>query len=213
MITRNKKYSPEEVLKILVEQHRLCAELTMGIPEMKITGDMFINDWRRASDLREWKSLSEYLNKAWKVNISETEWKDVFEPQTKRKLIGLCELLSKYATKREYGKHKIMGMECLSAGLFLEIKSGLASRGVDIKNLRPSSKIEDYLTDYLSEVLEEVTQIGIPVIGRINASRRKKAKTSIIPRMNIFSQYHYIMEFRDIETFRDLIEKILLMNE
>ncbi|NQX82136.1 MAG: hypothetical protein HRT66_09125 [Flavobacteriaceae bacterium] len=209
MQIKTRKYTPEEVLTVLKEQHRLCAELNMGDPDMVISGDMLVVDWRDASDLKKWTGLYEYLNEGWKVDISKKEWQEVFEPQTEKKLIGLCSLIAKYADKVEFGPQNIMGQECLSAGLFLGIKNGLKIRGIDVNNLKPSSEIKPYLSEYPSEVLEELTQSGISVVDKIDLSKRKKTKTSLLQKLNIFDRYHHDIYFSNICTFRDFIEKMI----
>ena len=53
------RYSPEEVLQIFKEQHRLCSPLDIEADRnAEITSEMSIRDWRAANDLLGWKELS-----------------------------------------------------------------------------------------------------------------------------------------------------------
>jgi len=213
MTTSKERYNPQDVFLILKEQHRLCAELSLGIPDMVLTENMPIIDWRDASDLKRWRNLSVYLNESWQIEISENEWKKVFEPQTEKKLIGLCKLIAENSVKKKFKSKKIFGNDCLSAGIFYQIKEGLEKRGINTLNLKPSSKIKPFLTKHPSEILEEITQTGVSVIEQIEVIKRKKTKNTMLEKLNIFDRYHNDLSFSNIETFGELIELLIKKNE
>jgi len=207
MTSNKERFNSQDVFLILKEQHRLCAELNLGIPDMILKEDMPIIDWRDASDLKEWRNLSVYLNESWQIEISEDEWKKVFEPQTEKKLMGLCVLIAENSVKKNFKSKKIFGKDCLSAGIFFQIKEGLERRGVNTSSLKPSSKIKPFLSKYPSEVIEEITQTGISVVEKIEVSKRKK--NTFFGKLNIFNKYHSDLSFSNIKTFRELIELLI----
>ena len=201
------KYTEEEILEILKEQHRLCSPLdTEADPWAEITAEMTIREWRWANDLLGWKKLSEFLNQEFRVMISQEEWLNVLEPARTRKLTEVCRLLSKYAEKDTYEPKSLFGKPCLKAGVFLSIKKNLKDKGVDVTELRPSSSLTAYMDKYFSPVLEEITLTGTKPIDKIETRRKKKGFWNAV---NIFDPDRYETLTGDIKTFRDLTEKII----
>jgi len=207
--TNDDQYSWEEILMILQEQHRLCSVMNLGEPDVQLTSDTTVLGWRKASDLQSWWYLSEYLNQAWQVNISKEEWYLIFQKEESIKLVALCKLLAKYSTKKVYNSKKLFGKKCLSAGVFLGIKFGLKSRGVDVSSLRPSSLIESYLTEYTSQLLEEITQSGLPVVSRLRVEKVKNYRRNFFAKLLSIIKCQYRITFENIDTFRDLVEKMI----
>ena len=201
------KYTEEEILEIFKEQHRLCSPLD---PEAdlwaEITADMTVREWRWANDLVGWKKLGKFLNKEFRVQISQEEWQNVLEPARTRKLIEVCTLLSNYAEKDSYEPKTLFGEPCLKAGVFLTIKKNLKDKGVDVSNLRPSSSLVAYMDKYFSQVLEEITLTGTKPIDKIETRRKKKGFWNAI---NIFDTDRYETLIGEVKTFRDLTEKII----
>ena len=203
----NVKYTEGEILEIFKEQHRLCSPLDCEAdPTAEITGDMTIREWRWANDLLGWKKLSEFLNQEFRVQITSDEWHKTLEPAKTRKLIEVCRLLSKYAIKDIYVPKTLFGKPCLKAAVFLTIKQNLKNKGVDVSELRPSSRFSDYLDRYFSPVLEEITLTGTKPIDNIETRRKKKGFWNAI---NIFEPNRYETLTGEIRTFRDLTEKII----
>jgi len=207
MIETKVKYTEKEILEIFKEQHRLCSPLD---PEAdlwaEITADMTVREWRWANDLIGWKELSEFLNQEFRVQISESEWREALEPAKTRKLIEVCRLLSKYAEKDIYEPKTLFGKPCLKAGVFLTIKKNLKDKGVNVSELRPSSSLNEYLDKNFSPVLEEITLTGTKPIDKIETRRKKKGFWNTI---NIFDPDRYETFTGEIKTFRDLTEKII----
>ena len=209
MTNTTERFTSIDVLNIFKEQHRLCARLVMGDDTVDITADLTIRDWRVSMDLLRWPKLSEYLNEGWKIQIDPKEWGAVFEHEKTKPLIELCSLIAQYAKKPSFAPVKRMGTECLTAGVFLSIKWNLKSRGVNVSELKPSSQIKPYLTEYLSEMIEEITQTGKPIIDDLILTKRKKEKSTFLQKLNIFDRYHHEIELDSIQTFRELVEKLV----
>jgi hypothetical protein len=207
MIETKVKYTEKEILEIFKEQHRLCSPLDPEAdPWAEITADMTVREWRWANDLIGWKELSEFLNQEFRVQISQSEWRESLEPAKTRKLIEVCRLLSKYAEKDIYEPKTLLGKPCLKAGVFLTIKNNLKDKGVNVSELRPSSSLGEYLDKNFSPVLEEITLTGTKPIDKIDTKRKKKGFWNTI---NIFDPDRYETLTGEIKTFRDLTEKII----
>jgi hypothetical protein len=207
MTDTTEKYSTEEVLEIFKEQHRLCSPLDCEAdPWAEITAEMTIREWRWAKDLLEWKKLGEFLNQEFRIDILEKTWFETLEPAKTRRLIEVCELISKHATKEYFREQKLFGQPCLKASVFLTIKRNLEKKGVDVSELKPSSSFNEYLDKHFSPVLEEITLTGTKPIDKIETIRRKKGFWNTI---NIFDPQRHEILTRGVKTFRDLVEKII----
>lgn len=203
---KKRKYTPDEVLHIFREQHRLVSPLDVGAePSIEIKADMSIRDWRIANDLIPWKKLYKILNQEFRVNISEEEWKQVFEPAKEKRLFEVCQLIAKYAETEIVEPVRLFGADCLSAAIFLNLKKKLKERGVDVSELRPSSKLSPYLEKHISHLLTEITLTGLNPIETITEKRKHKGFWNAI---NIFDPNRYELVTGNIVTFRDLVEKM-----
>ncbi len=207
MTDTTEKYSAEEVLEIFKEQHRLCSPLDPEAdPCADITAEMTIREWRWANDLLGWKELSQFLNQEFRVNISEKEWYDNLEPAKNRRLIDICKLIARHAHKDNYQPKTLFGHPCIKASVFLTIKRNLKEKGVNVSELKPSSSLTEYLDKYFSPILEEITLTGTSPIDRIDRRRKEKGFLNTI---NIFDPERFETLAGDLNTFRDLVEKII----
>jgi hypothetical protein len=207
MTDMTEKYTTEEILEIFKEQHRLCSPLDPEADSWaEISPEMSIREWRWANDLLEWKALSKFLNQEFRINLPENTWYETLEPAKRRRLIEVCELISKHATKEYFQERKFFGQPCLKASLFLTIKRNLEKKGVNVSDLRPSSSFNEYLDNYFSPIIEEITLTGTKPIDKIETIRRKKGFWNAI---NIFDPERHEILTGDLKTFRDLVDKII----
>lgn len=207
MTNTSEKYTAEEILEIFKEQHRLCSPLDPEAdPYAEISAEMTIKEWRWANDLLGWKELSKFLNQEFRIDINEKTWYDTLEPAKTRQLIGICELISKNATKQYFQKKRLLGKPCLKAGIFLTIKRNLEKKGVNVSNLRPSSNLTEYLVKHFSPMLQEITLTGTKPIEKIELRRRKKGFWNAI---NLFDPERHEFLTGEVKTFRDLVEEII----
>ena len=201
------KYTEDEVLEIFKEQHRLCSPLDPEAdPSAEISSEMTIKEWRWANDLLSWKKLSEFLNQEFRINVGHQEWKDVLEPARKKKLKGVCSLISEHAEKDNIEPIRLFGQPCIKASVFLTLKQNLKNKGVDTSELKPSSEIGFYIDKYSSPMLEEITLTGTKPIDEIDIRAKKKGFWNAI---NLLDKDRFETLTGDIKTFRDLIEKIV----
>ncbi|MEL6538208.1 MAG: hypothetical protein AAFQ98_22505 [Bacteroidota bacterium] len=207
MAAQENKYTEEEILAIFKEQHRLCSPLDAEVdPWVEITADMTIREWRRANDLLGWKKLGEFLNQEFRTEISQDVWQNTLEPAKAKKLIDVCQLLSKHAVKDTFEPKTLFGKPCLKAGVFLTIKKNLMDKGVNVDELRPSSSISAYLDKYFSPVLEEITLTGTRPIDKLELRRKN---SGFWKSLHLLDSRRFETSTGEVKTFRDLTEKII----
>lgn len=207
MTDTTEKYTTEEVLEIFKEQHRLCSPLDPDSdPRAEINSEMTIREWRWANNLVGWKKLGKFLNQEFRIDIREKAWYDTLEPAKSKRLIDVCELISKNATKEYFQEKRLFGKPCLKASVFLTIKRNLEKKGVNVSDLRPSSSLTEYMDKNFSPLLEEITLTGTKPIDKIEIKRRKKGFWNAI---NIFGPDRHKILTGEVKTFRDLVEKII----
>lgn len=201
-----------DVLNIFIEQHRLCSPLDiMADPSVKLSFDTTIDEWRESLDLLPWKPLSDFLNKQFNIQATYSEWKSVLEPSHKITLGQVCILIAEKAIHEDIRPINLLGVECLSAAIFLTLKKYLKRRNVDVKTLRPSTLISPYLEKHFSEMIEQISIIskGQIVFDQLQYIRKKSGFLNAI---NIFDKDRYRFLTGDILTFRDVTNKVLALD-
>ena len=202
-----------DVLNIFIEQHRLCSPLDiMADPEITLTFDTTIGEWRDAMDLISWKPLADFLNKQFCIQATYQEWKQVLEPSYKATLKQVCTLIAKKTTYEDIRPVKLFGTECLSAAVFLTLKKYLKRRNVDVDSMRPSTLINPYLKKHFSEMIEQISILskGGKVFDRLEYARQKSGFLNAI---NIFDKDRYYFLTGDIKTFRDITNRVIALND
>jgi hypothetical protein len=205
--------TPENILQILIEQHRLCSPLDPEAdPSAELLMTSTIDDWRAANDLLPWQPLSKFINDSFGISATEQEWKLALLPASTRTLKDVCELVSRYSSNDPIHPKRILGSDCLSAALFLTLKKQLQRRQVDVSNLRPSSEVGPYFEKYFSAMVEQTTIIsnGAKIFDKFDT---KIKKSGFLNYINIFDKDRYVFLTGDIKTFRDLTLKIIEVNK
>lgn len=205
----NQKLSSTDVLNIFIEKHILLSPFDPEAdPYAELNSNSTIKDWRDANDLVEWKKLYPFYNQEFEINATYEEWEAVLVPESKKNLIGVCELIARHKNQRDIESIKLLGNECLEAGVFKRFKESLETGKVDITNIKPSSLLSDYLDKYLVEITSEVIFLtkGKKVIEKIEMKRKKKGFLNYI---NIFDKDRFSYSIPNINTFRELILKII----
>jgi hypothetical protein len=170
-------YTPEEIFSILVEQHRLCSPLDpMADETFALTPETTIEEWTEVQDLLEWRGVAKFLNELFRTSIPFEEWRSSFLPEDKKVIGDVCHLIAAYAVKSRIEAKRILGANCLTASVFLELKARLRDKGVDVEDLRPSSEIASYLTNYFSPMVGEITLTGVRVFDKIEATYSQEVK-------------------------------------
>lgn len=205
----NQKLSSTDILNIFIERHKLLSPFDPEAdPYAELNFNSTIKDWRDANDLVEWDKLYPFYNQEFEINATHEEWESVLVPASKKNLKDVCELIAKHKKHKDIQSIKLLGKECLEAGVFKRFKENLEKGKVDATNIKPSSLLSDYLDKYLVEIISETIFLskGKRFIEKIEMKRKKKGFLNYI---NIFDKDRFIYSIPNIETFRDLILKII----
>ncbi|MEO0584835.1 MAG: hypothetical protein AAF135_21670 [Bacteroidota bacterium] len=127
------KYTPEEVLAIFQEQHRLCSPWDPLVMDLCGANDQtLVWEWIDKFDLLPHKELSEGLNHEFGIAAPWKEWETVLYPDDQRTLWDVCKFISARAEKLTFEAVTVFGRPCLEAGIFYRIKSELSKQGVKV---------------------------------------------------------------------------------
>jgi len=201
-----------DILNIFIEEHRICSPLDVEADVSIILNfNTTVSDWRCARGLMRWRPLSRFLNAEFNLTVSEQQWKAVLTPARKRTLRDVCELIAQHCTFTSVTPVRLLGNSCLSASVFITLKKYLARRGVQVDELKPSTLIAPYLDTDFSAMIE---QIGI--LARGNKVFEVLDFTSTVNLNKTFLNLPstpVALETGSILTFRDVVEKIIAVND
>jgi hypothetical protein len=169
MKKKKMKYSKIEILEFINSIHRQRIQIEIGFPsEYEITNDLTIRDWIDEMDLLNWKELCKYYCQVFEINEYETEFRKSMLPIKKKTIGDFCEFISAKSVKPKLEPVKLFGRDCEEAGIFKYLKRKMAeeneSKSAEIK---PSSKIENYMNDFAFKIVEEVNRINPNILPTI----------------------------------------------
>jgi hypothetical protein len=148
--------TPEYILAVIKDSHRQqCRFDPEAEKDILLTFDSTIADWRNACDLLDWRRLAKSLNDWFRTDFSNEQWKAVLEPARKKRLRGVCELLSMKVKRIEI---KPFGDRCVNAGIFLTIRSFLKHAGAK-EQIKPSTPIAPFSRNYLAEFFDGIAKL------------------------------------------------------
>ncbi|MFO0789408.1 MAG: hypothetical protein U0805_08120 [Pirellulales bacterium] len=164
----NDRYPPilaeataDDILAVLRDSHRQqCTHDPEANPDISLTHESTIAEWRDACDLLPWIKVAEAMNGYWSVSIPREQWREVLEPPKQRALRGVCELVARQAKLRRIRPAGILGSNCIPAGAFLTIRSYLAQAGADVSDVGPSTPLREYTRRYPGVFLGPVSQLA-----------------------------------------------------
>jgi hypothetical protein len=125
------------VLSVLHDEHRQqCRYDSAADPDVSLSLETTVTEWREACDLIPTHELGRALNQTWGIACSDAEWWAVFEPADRRRIADVCELIARHAIRRLVRPARLLGSDCASAGAFLTIRSLLRQDGADVSRSR-----------------------------------------------------------------------------
>lgn len=153
--------SPDDILAILQDKHRhQCSYDPEADPDVILTLDSSIEDWRIACDLVEWKALAGALNTQWNLTVPLSEWKSLLTPPKKRKLRGVCTVLSRSNRPKKVISPSIFGRHCQTAGVFFAVRELLERDGADVSHLAPSSLLSKFAIEHTRAFEQDISQLA-----------------------------------------------------
>jgi len=130
------------VLAVLRDEHRQATQFDFACdPDIALSLDCTIADWRAAMDLLPARELGRALNESWGINVSDTEWRSVLAPARNKTLRGVAKLIAKKATRTQIRPLEIAGTRCRPAAAFLAIKDRLAAEDIDVTSVAPRRRL------------------------------------------------------------------------
>jgi hypothetical protein len=171
---RTRLMTADEVLAVLRDIHRHYSD-NQGDPDAVINYDTTVQEYwfgADAFDVVLWGfNPGEALNEHFRVGFSRDEWDRVLKPCGTRTLRHVCEFLAGRARVAQMEPITLFDRPCLSAGVFLTIRTMLARAGVDVTDLRPSSPLGPYLIDWYPVFLRDVAKMApgsLPTLRVVN---------------------------------------------
>jgi len=163
------RYTKIEILDFLKSSHRQRIQIDSGIPsEDEITYDLTIRDWIDDMDLLTWKELCKYYCEVFEIKGYEIEFRHSMLLIKKKTIEDFCEFISTRSVKPKLESIKLFGRCCEEAGIFKYIKRKMADENESkSKEIKPSSKIENYMADFAFKIVEEVNKINPAILPLI----------------------------------------------
>lgn len=159
--TRIVAVTPEYVLEVLRDEHRQSCEFDPGTdPDIDLTFESTVEDWRVARDLVGTRQLGRALNTSWGMSLSDSEWRNVLTPPRKRTLRDVATLIAKHSQRIELVPFRVAGTSCLPAAAFLTIKDYLAAAGVDVQRIAPSTLLHEYTRRHAGIFLWQISRLA-----------------------------------------------------
>ena len=159
--TDNVPASAGYVLSVIQDQHRQQCEFDFEVdPNVVLTFDTTVANWRYACDLIPWRRLAEALNKQWNIECGLEQWRAVLTPPKERTLRDVCDFIAAHAVQEVIRPARILGKACEPAGAFLTVRSLLEEVGADAASIAPSTAIAPYARRYLGVFLGPVSSLA-----------------------------------------------------
>ena len=163
--------TPEYVLAVLRDRHRQQCQIDPAAePDVELSFETTIAEWRSACDLLDWRRLGRALNSEWKLGWPDTAWRTVLEPAKARTLREVCQFIAQEALRPTIEPISIMGATCLTAGAFVAIRSLLRDAGADVASVAPSTALDQYARRHLAVFLGPISCLAPNALPEIKIS-------------------------------------------
>jgi hypothetical protein len=175
-MTSRRHPTPDEVLAILVDQHRHKSQVDPEAErEVMLTFDSSIADWRFACDLVGWRGLGRALNDEWEMSLSMTGWREILEPADKRTLRILCDRISLEAEIESLPELGFLGCSSPEGRALRAIRAVLLRLGTQREQIRATAPLTPLLSRYGWRLLSPCLRLApgaLPPIQHVGRIRR-----------------------------------------
>jgi len=156
----------DDILRAIRDSYRFSEKLDPEAePGYDLTFETTVDEWRTACDLLPAKPLGQALNAWFSVSFSNIDWMATLEPARKATLGGVCELVASKAQMAEFKPFAICGTQCLSAGVFLSIRSALGKEGIPVEGIRPSTPLAPTAYKHLRSFVGTMSKLAPDVLS------------------------------------------------
>lgn len=171
------KYSPDEILQILNDFYNCQSVFDPEVdPGETLTFDTTISEWINICDLLEPKALAKYYHDSFQLNSPPADL-ELILAQGENNLRSFCNYLAEHAIKKSISPIIIMGQPCMTASIFKTLTGNLQARGVEVKNIRPSSKIAPLFRKHGPALMVEVNKLVPGSLSNFEYGDNKIVKT------------------------------------
>lgn len=179
LIVATRPAAPEDVLAVFKDQYRFQLKFDPEAePDYEIDFALTVRDWTNACDLIRPSRLGPALGAEFGVEATRNDWLQVLKPVKKRTLKEVCEFISSRGGRVPVAKsYRIFGTRCRTAGAFLAIRAMLNEAGIDVRGLRPSCSVNEFIknNNRHSALLNSMCRLAPGVLP--DAVQRKENRT------------------------------------
>lgn len=230
--------TPGYVLEVIRDSYRHQVQYDPEAePGVELSFDSTVSDWRNACDLLGCKPLGRALGMEWGFQATDEAWRQVLEPARQRRLVDVCTFIASRVTRPVARPSKLLGSACQSGGTFLAIREALQAAGANVEGLRPSSPVQALLNKYPGVFLGPVSRLAPNRLPQIQLSSRRRSIFALtflgffvaslafasrdlsflllpslclaLASFGLFVRAPIDFEFPGVQTFRDLVERML----
>ncbi len=156
-----KKYSPNEILQILIDFYNFQAAFDPEVDSGQIlTFNTTISDWRMICDLIEPIKLAKCHHDFFKIKTPLADLEQLLLDEDSKTIGDFCNYVAEYSDKTEIKPVISLGQKCLTASIYKSLISELNNRGIDTKDIRPSSKFVPLFDKHTDAFMEEVNKLA-----------------------------------------------------
>jgi hypothetical protein len=113
------------------------------------------------------------LNREWRIDCSDAEWRAVLKPARSKRLSDVCEFIARRAIRPRVRSAGFLSAQCVAAGAFLAVRSLLVQAGEDGGAIAPSTPLAEYTRRHCDMFLGPISRLSpgsLPLV-RIQSSR------------------------------------------
>lgn len=156
-----KKYNPEEILQILNDFYNYQAVFDPEVDSGEtLTFNTTISEWRMICDLIEPIKLAKCHHDFFSIKTPLSDFEQLLHDEDNKTLGDFCNYVSANSEKTDIKPITSLGQKCLTASIFKSLIGKLNNRGIDTKDIRPSSKFVPLFDKYTNEFIEEVNKLA-----------------------------------------------------
>ncbi len=158
--TIDESATSDYVLTVMRDDHRLMCHVGEADPNVLLSLDTTVAEWREACDLLDWRELGHALNQFWCISCSDAEWRRALTPEKEKRLSDVCHLIAAHASRPTIRPATLFGNTCASAGAFLTIRSLLNQAGARAEEIAPSTALAPYARRHLDVFLGAIRRLA-----------------------------------------------------
>ncbi|QDT94832.1 hypothetical protein [Gimesia aquarii] len=112
--------TPEYVLSVLQDEHRQIVQVDDACdPDIDLTFDSTVADWRDAMDYLHAKQLGRGLNVSWALSLPDAAWRNVLTPEREKTLRDVTLRARNFSLYRSQARHVFRALHSLQSKIVL----------------------------------------------------------------------------------------------